>query len=97
MRFTLPAASLCEHQIAHILSRALPRHALKSFEPLTGGLINVMYRLRAEGLQEAFVLRVYSRDPSACGKMHFTGGRSFGRGIRIRRIAALRCGPHFAL
>jgi aminoglycoside phosphotransferase (APT) family kinase protein len=68
MRFTLPPASLCEHQIAHILSRALPRHALKSFEPLTGGLINIMYRLRAEGLQEAFVLRVYSRDPSACQK-----------------------------
>jgi aminoglycoside phosphotransferase (APT) family kinase protein len=68
MKLTLPAASLSQNQIAHILSRALPRHALKSFEPLTGGLINVMYRLHVEGLQEAFVLRVYSRDPAACQK-----------------------------
>jgi len=68
MGFTLPPASLSEHQMAHLLSRALPRHALQSFEPLTGGLINAMYRLRAEGLQETFVLRVYSRDPSACQK-----------------------------
>jgi aminoglycoside phosphotransferase (APT) family kinase protein len=68
MRFTLPPASLSENQIAHILSRALPQHALQSFEPLTGGSINAMYRLRAEGLQEALVLRVYSRDPSACQK-----------------------------
>jgi aminoglycoside phosphotransferase (APT) family kinase protein len=64
----LPPASLSGQQIAHILSRALPKHALKSFEPLTGGLINAMYRLHAEGLQEAFVLRVYLRDPSACRK-----------------------------
>jgi aminoglycoside phosphotransferase (APT) family kinase protein len=68
MRFTLPPAALSEHQIAHILSRALPKHALKSFEPLTGGLINAMYRLHAEGLKEALVLRVYLRDPSACRK-----------------------------
>jgi aminoglycoside phosphotransferase (APT) family kinase protein len=68
MKSRLPPASLSENQIAHILSRALPRHALKSFEPLTGGLINAMYRLYAEGLQEPFVLRVYSRDPSACQK-----------------------------
>jgi aminoglycoside phosphotransferase (APT) family kinase protein len=67
MRLTLPPA-LAEHQIAHILSRALPGHALKSFEPLSGGVINAMYRLCAESLQEAFVLRVYARDPSACQK-----------------------------
>jgi aminoglycoside phosphotransferase (APT) family kinase protein len=64
----LPRASLSQQQIAHILSRALPKHALKSFEPLTGGLINTMYRMHVEGLREAFVLRVYSRDPSACRK-----------------------------
>src|ERR1700678_2547594 len=68
MKSRLPPASLSENQIAHILSRALPRHPLKSFEPPTGGLINAMYRLYAEGLQEPFVLRVYSRDPSACQK-----------------------------
>jgi fructosamine-3-kinase len=64
----LPPALLSENQIAHILLRALPQHALQSFEPLSGGLINAMYRLRALGLQEAFVSRVYARDPSACQK-----------------------------
>jgi hypothetical protein len=67
MRLTLPPA-LAEHQIAHILSRALPGHAPKIVRATERGLINVMYRLCVESLQEAFVLRVYARDPSACQK-----------------------------
>jgi aminoglycoside phosphotransferase (APT) family kinase protein len=53
--------------IGQILHRALPKHALKSFELLTGGATNLSYLLRFE-TQAPVVLRVYTRDPSACQK-----------------------------
>jgi aminoglycoside phosphotransferase (APT) family kinase protein len=35
---------------------------------MPGGLINAMYRLEVEGLRDPLVLRLYTRDPSACQK-----------------------------
>ena len=35
---------------------------------MTGGLINRMYRLEVEGLQDPLVLRLYARDRAACQK-----------------------------
>lgn len=63
-----PVATLSEDQVARILAEALPTHALRSFELLTGGLSNTNYRLHVEGLKDFLVLRVYCRDPSACQK-----------------------------
>ena len=37
-------------QIARIVARALPGHALRTFEPLTGGLINAIYRIQVDGM-----------------------------------------------
>lgn len=59
---------LSEKQIAGILSRAMPGHVVKSCELLTGGVINLLYRLRVDGLNDALVLRVYTRDHDACRK-----------------------------
>ncbi|MGD0771647.1 MAG: aminoglycoside phosphotransferase family protein [Candidatus Solibacter sp.] len=54
--------------IPRILHQALPGHALRSFAFMPGGLINAMYRLEVEGLRDPLVLRLYTRDPSACQK-----------------------------
>jgi fructokinase len=35
---------------------------------MTGGVINGMYRIEVEGLNEPFVLRIYMRDAAACRK-----------------------------
>lgn len=59
---------LTEKQIAGIVSRALPGHVMKSCEPVTGGVINMLYRLRLDGLNDALVLRVFTRDRDACRK-----------------------------
>jgi aminoglycoside phosphotransferase (APT) family kinase protein len=55
-------------QIARILHRAFPGHALRSCAVMTGGLINEMYRLEIEGFEQPLVLRLYARDPAACQK-----------------------------
>jgi aminoglycoside phosphotransferase (APT) family kinase protein len=54
--------------IAQILARALPKHVLRSFERLTGGASNMSYLLRFSGTDAPLVLRIYTRDPSACRK-----------------------------
>ena len=54
--------------IAQILDRALPKHVLKSCEPLTGGATNGSYLLRLEGTEAPIVLRIYTRDPAVCQK-----------------------------
>lgn len=55
-------------QIAAILQRAFPGHSLRSCAPMTGGLINPMYRVALDGIEDPLVLRFYARDPSACQK-----------------------------
>ncbi len=57
-----------EDVIAQVLDRALPKHVLKSFEPLTGGASNLSYLIRFDGPEAPVVLRIYTRDPSVCQK-----------------------------
>lgn len=59
---------ITRQQIVHILANALPDHRLKSFEPLAGGMRNLNYLLHVEGVEDRLVLRIYTRDPSACRK-----------------------------
>jgi aminoglycoside phosphotransferase (APT) family kinase protein len=54
--------------IAGLLHRALPGHAVRSFAVMTGGLINAMYRVEVEGFEDPLVLRFYARDRAACQK-----------------------------
>ena len=54
--------------IAGILHRAFPGHAVRSFAAMTGGLINAMYRVELEGFEDPLVLRFYARDRTACQK-----------------------------
>jgi len=61
-------ASISVHEINQILERALPGHALKSFELLNGGAVNLSYLLRLEGTEAPFVLRIHMHDPSMCQK-----------------------------
>jgi aminoglycoside phosphotransferase (APT) family kinase protein len=44
-----------------------PRTIVKA-ELLSGGLANTNYKVNISGLREAFVVRVYTRDPSACAR-----------------------------
>src|SRR5215831_443812 len=44
-----------------------PRTVVKA-ELLSGGLANTNYNVTISGLREAFVVRVYTRDPSACAR-----------------------------
>jgi len=44
-----------------------PRTIVKA-ELLSGGLANTNYKVTVSGLREAFVVRVYTRDPSACAR-----------------------------
>jgi aminoglycoside phosphotransferase (APT) family kinase protein len=54
--------------IAGVLHRALPGHAVRSFAAMTGGQINAMYRVEVEGFEDPLVLRFYARDRTACQK-----------------------------
>ena len=54
--------------IAGVLHRALPGHALRSCAVMTGGLINAMYAVEVDGFEDPLVLRFYARDPAACQK-----------------------------
>jgi aminoglycoside phosphotransferase (APT) family kinase protein len=51
-----------------IFARALPGHALNDASPIGGGLSNTLFYLVADGLNDAFVLRFYTRDGAACHK-----------------------------
>jgi aminoglycoside phosphotransferase (APT) family kinase protein len=62
----LRAESISAHGIAHIVERALPKSILKSLDLLTGGAANLNYLLRFHGTDAPVVLRIYTRDPSAC-------------------------------
>jgi aminoglycoside phosphotransferase (APT) family kinase protein len=54
--------------IAGILHRAFPGHAVRSCAVMTGGLINAMYRVEVAGFEDPLVLRLYARDRAACQK-----------------------------
>ena len=67
-RQQISAASLSHQQVVQLLTKALPKHRLRSFEPLTGGMSNLNYLLHVDGIEGGFVLRIYTRDLSACQK-----------------------------
>lgn len=46
----------------------LPGHVLASCQPVSGGLLNSVYRIAVEGMSSEFALRIYRRDPAACRK-----------------------------
>ena len=60
------AAAISARQIARILEHALPGRVLKSFELLKDSASNLSYLLRLEGGGAPLVLRIYTRDASAC-------------------------------
>lgn len=60
--------ALPRETLRDIFTRALPGHTLAEAKPLSGGLSNTLYRLRVHNLADSFVLRIYTRDPSACRK-----------------------------
>ena len=60
------AAAISAREIAQILERALPGRVLTSFELLNGSATNLSYLLRLEGMDARVVLRICTRDPSAC-------------------------------
>jgi len=57
-----------DNRAARILARALPGQALDRCQPASGGALNAIYRVAVEGLDDEFALRIYTHDPSACGK-----------------------------
>src|SRR4051794_26329535 len=57
---------LTPEELARLLRPAFPGRAVDSVEALTGGAINTNLKVQVSGLDEAFVLRLYSRDAAAC-------------------------------
>lgn len=55
-------------ELARAISRALPEYSPAAFQLLSGGVCNRVYRVTLEGLCDAFVVRLYDRDPGACAK-----------------------------
>jgi aminoglycoside phosphotransferase (APT) family kinase protein len=51
-----------------VLARALPGHTIVRCLPVSGGLLNSVYRIAVEGLDDEFALRIYTYNPSACRK-----------------------------
>lgn len=51
-----------------MLAPAIPRHAVIAAEPLGGGLANTNYRMTLAGLADPVVVRVFTRDESACAR-----------------------------
>lgn len=54
--------------VRSLMARALPGHTVVSAEPIIEGLRNQIFRVHVAGLDQAFALRIYRRDPSACAK-----------------------------
>ena len=41
-------------------------HAILQAEPIAGGLVNTNYRITLSGWEDKLIVRLYTRDPSAC-------------------------------
>ena len=63
-----PAPDLSPGEAARFLAPYRPRLDVIAVEPLQGGLSNFNYVLRLRGEAEAVALRIYDRQPEACGK-----------------------------
>src|SRR5258708_11189284 len=55
-------------ELTSLVALVCPGKHVTSVELLTAGLVNTNYKIRVAGLDEAFVLRLYVRDPEACAR-----------------------------
>ncbi len=51
-----------------VIVRAFPGRAVAQCEPAAGGVLNAVFRVRCEGMQDEFALRFFTRDPACCRK-----------------------------
>jgi|SRR5579885_864281 aminoglycoside phosphotransferase (APT) family kinase protein len=58
--------TLDHETLATLMEPVAAGRAIATAEPVGGGLVNTNYRVTLDGLDGAFVLRLYVRDPSAC-------------------------------
>jgi aminoglycoside phosphotransferase (APT) family kinase protein len=63
-----PFVHLAAEEIGAMLEPAFGRRRVVAAEPLTDGASTTSYRVALEGLEEAYVLRIFARDPTACRK-----------------------------
>ena len=56
------------HPAALVVARAFPGRTLSRCEPVSGGVLNCVYRIAVTGLADEFALRIHTRDPGACRK-----------------------------
>ena len=61
-----PHVDLDRETLEALLRPAFPGRALVEVEPLSGGLANTNYRALLAGMGSPVVVRVYTRDPTAC-------------------------------
>jgi aminoglycoside phosphotransferase (APT) family kinase protein len=61
-------AEMDESAINSLLAPAFPGKRLVAAELLTAGRCNTNYKIRVSGIEEALVLRLYTRDHAACHK-----------------------------
>jgi aminoglycoside phosphotransferase (APT) family kinase protein len=52
--------------LARLLEPVAQGRTLVLAEPISGGLVNTNYRITLSGSQDTLILRLYTRDPSAC-------------------------------
>src|ERR1700730_12240197 len=60
--------ALSTTQLATMLQPALPGQHVTSLELLTAGHCNTNYKITVSGQTETFVLRIYTRNQTACQK-----------------------------
>jgi aminoglycoside phosphotransferase (APT) family kinase protein len=65
-----PLITLQPYELQARCALLWPGRRLAHAELLTDGLCNTNYRVTMDGLSDAFVLRLYVRDPSACQREH---------------------------
>src|SRR5579862_1576989 len=65
---TYDFVALSAEQVASMLQPAFPGKHITSTQLLTAGHCNTNYKITLTGLNEAFVLRLYTRDRLACQK-----------------------------
>lgn len=61
-----PHVDLDRETLEALLRPAFPGRALVEVEPLSGGLANTNYRALLSGVGSPVVVRIYTRDPTAC-------------------------------
>jgi aminoglycoside phosphotransferase (APT) family kinase protein len=63
-----PDSNLTVESANRLLERVFSGRRVVGIETLSGGLVNANFKLRLDGLNDSFVLRLYVRYPEACQK-----------------------------